>query len=300
MRVSKPAQIPRNLNGAVHMAMTTSATLHARSNTFLAWCRCIMRRSGGSGRAAGFDLRSFCASYLSLFRLQRGILILLLMAASSGVPYGRSFAADDAAKTLKARLTKLTEIALLAGINNVAFRAINADGKAAIRLKAKVLVLELEHAGTAGHATYISTTKGDRDYSGDWAIIPIMRSNELDSAVESISDDPHLEEDAVKVVRFFNGEVDRVPSTILLVAERDLSGNMTSDNGVTSAAPTRISVFALHKGKYPPAFFLLVGEFVTSEKYCDANYSLHNLLSAPLPHGFAAPGTSVGNGCPHL
>jgi len=227
--------------------------------------------------------------------LRRLALWLVLCGLLQGALFNHSFAATKSEVAIRERLAKLSEVHLHVGANEVEFRAIDGVGKATVKLNGKIFVFEIEHTGTAGHATYVSTVKGDSGFPGQWVIIPIRSDPNSSFGDEFISDSPLTGVDAVKVVRFFRGLVDGRSATILVTAKRDLSGTETSLDGSGSAVPARIMVFALHVGKLPPAHFLLEGEFTTSAKYCNANDALWKELSIPLPASL--PNPVAGSGC---
>jgi hypothetical protein len=233
---------------------------------------------------------------------------LLLAFSLISILWFRSPAAEGTetgAVALKTRLANLTEIILPPGVTDVDFYGTGvgdqegATPQKPIELHYRgniVVVLAKEWNKPVPRRIYIPTTGEDGEL-GTWSVVRIpyeeVNHNEyLASSWVSFSNDPHLGDDMIKSVRFFDGFLDGTHTTHLIVGESDTSRLKF----LSYAAPAHITAmkFTRTVGGAIPASFDSFSTIITRTKYCNADMALFRELAIPLPRDYSGQGSPDG------
>jgi hypothetical protein len=106
---------------------------------------------------------------------------------------------------------------------------------------------------------------------------------------ELLSAAPHDGEAWKRVIRFAHAEVNGAPSTLMILAERD----MRKAQDPYAGEPVRITYFQLQRDKdFDDDRFMPLGTRWSRRCYGDANLALKDELGLPLPPDYAGPKAS--------
>jgi hypothetical protein len=130
--------------------------------------------------------------------------------------------------------------------------------------------------------------------NGRFNVVPVERPGTDRGAADTIADDPHLGEDAVRSVRLVRGKVDGSPATLLLTATREVD----LSQGIPAPSPVAYEVFRLVRNAGEAGssadVFKLVQASRPAGRFCNAGVALLRQFGIPLPAGHQGPRTADG------
>ncbi|MGB8841608.1 MAG: hypothetical protein WCC64_11100 [Aliidongia sp.] len=235
----------------------------------------------------------------------RGISIIFFL---STLVYSLGSAAEESEKNVKLEFSKLTEINIHSGLNDVELIAtpgegpfdpdikiFNSNGNAPFRHMGKIMEIIDEYLGTRDTVLkYMILTSGLSYSPSDWVAIPRDPFSDDDLGGDIFSDEPNSranDESRIKSIRFFNGDFKGNIATLIFIAKREYSREVDDHPGMTD-----ISVFQLQTNDdRPPGIFKRIVDTRTKKAYCNADAALLAELRVPLPKTYT--GTNNVDGC---
>jgi hypothetical protein len=181
-------------------------------------------------------------------------------------------------------VTKVQVVPLHWGLNNV--KSFMPDGR-----DVTVLRVWRDNGNAHGYTKFVAMFQGKQK---EWSIVGIMSDARLGMA-DSIEDVPHTGEDNVASVRFARAQVDGTKASLLIVAQRNLSGGRS----YYDPSPTTISFYQLLDAQQDgpgttPFAFRPIQTVHPKTLYCNSDLALTKEVGVPLPETYGGPNTLDG------
>lgn len=104
-----------------------------------------------------------------------------------------------------------------------------------------------------------------------WALMPLGSYDQPLSGWKAYSDDPNCGKGAIKTIEFYQGSLEGIPATFMLISIRDSS---SAQVGNKTLYDIKVFVFSMSLGDNPAPYFGLYGQYRTPALYENSDAAL--------------------------